>query len=262
MQRLRLHASAWAASEREPDGIGGTAARGAGGNRRDLPSSRFWLQLTTCSPAWASAALPSLSPRRRRSRIFSADFRSSRRSDSRRRLLPLRRPLRNGGRHQPASTRVRTDARTELPSRMHARHHEHREFTRRDKIQFSPALAIRYETTADQLRYCWRRFGGVVRTPESRKYKRGHTLRQFDSSALRLEIAAYVLTRDSNEFIAIREDLLCGSWDRRKIGTGSLSRRRPCIFARFRSRQGENRSREQQVQQWRATQTALPGLCG
>jgi len=36
--------SAWAASEREPDGIGGTAARGAVVIARSWPSSRFWLQ--------------------------------------------------------------------------------------------------------------------------------------------------------------------------------------------------------------------------
>ena len=53
------------------------------------------------------------------------------------------------------STRVRTDARTELSIPNGALATMNIEnFTRRDKIQFAPVLAIRCETTADQLLTC------------------------------------------------------------------------------------------------------------
>jgi len=74
-----------------------------------------------------------------------------------------------------------------------------------------------------------------------------------------------VLTRDSNEFIAIREDLLLRIMGIvEKSGQPvSLSRRRPCIFRAIPVLdKEENRGpAEQQVQQWRdQTQTALSGL--
>src|SRR5579862_3442217 len=52
------------------------------------------------------------------------------------------------------STRVRTDARTELSIPNGALATMNIEnFARRDKILFNPVLAIRYETTPDQLRF-------------------------------------------------------------------------------------------------------------
>ena len=123
------------------------------------------------------------------------------------------------------STRVRTDARTELsiPNGTLATM-SIENFTRRDKIQFSPALAIRYETTADQLRYLLAEIRRMLyEHPKVESNSAGIRFANFDSSALRLEIAAYVLTRDSNEFIAIREDLLLRIMGIvEKSGTGCL----------------------------------------
>src|SRR5208282_3655423 len=108
------------------------------------------------------------------------------------------------------STRIRTDARTELSIPNGALATMNIEnLTRRDKILFNPALGIRCETSADQLRYL---------LAEVRRMLYGHPkvesdtasirFASFDSSALRLEISSYVLTRDLSEFAAIREDLL------------------------------------------------------
>jgi MscS family membrane protein len=69
------------------------------------------------------------------------------------------------------STRVRTDARTELSIPNGALATMNIEnFTRRDKIQFNPVLAIRYETTADQLRYLLAEIRRMLyEHPENRK---------------------------------------------------------------------------------------------
>jgi MscS family membrane protein len=108
------------------------------------------------------------------------------------------------------STRVRTDARTELsiPNGMLATM-SIENYTRRDKILFNPALAIRYETTGDQLRYLLAEIRRLLyQHPRVEPETASIRFANVDQSALRLEIVAYVLTTDSNEFAAIREDLL------------------------------------------------------
>jgi MscS family membrane protein len=108
------------------------------------------------------------------------------------------------------STRVRTDARTELsiPNGTLATMNIEN-FTRRDKIQFNPVLAIKYETTADQLRYLLAEIRRMLyEHPKVESASATVRFANFDSSSLRLEINSYVLTRDSTEFIAVREDLL------------------------------------------------------
>ncbi|MFZ0360436.1 MAG: mechanosensitive ion channel family protein [Terriglobales bacterium] len=153
------------------------------------------------------------------------------------------------------STRVRTDARTELsiPNGTLATM-SIENFTRRDKIQFSPALAIRYETTADQLRYLLAEIRRMLyEHPKVESNSAGIRFANFDSSALRLEIAAYVLTRDSNEFIAIREDLLLRIMGIvEKSGTGFAFPSQTLYFSRDSGLDKEKTAAaEQQVQQWR-----------
>jgi len=137
-------------------------------------------------------------------------------------------------------------------------------FTRRDKIQFSPALAIRYETTADQLRYLLAEIRRMLyEHPKVESNSAGIRFANFDSSALRLEIAAYVLTRDSNEFIAIREDLLLRIMGIvEKSGTVSLS-----VADLVFSRDSVSTRRKPQPPNNRCSNGAtntncLPGLCG
>ncbi len=82
-------------------------------------------------------------------------------------------------------------------------------FGQRDRIRFYTTLGLRYETTPDQLRYL---------LVELRKLLVGHPRVAADPARARfvglgafsldVEITAYVVTTDWNEFLAIREDLL------------------------------------------------------
>ncbi|HEY1270773.1 MAG TPA: mechanosensitive ion channel domain-containing protein, partial [Terriglobales bacterium] len=108
------------------------------------------------------------------------------------------------------STRIRTVERTELaiPNGTLATMNIEN-LTRRDKILFNPALGLRYETTADQLRFllaeCRRLLyeHPKVETASARIRFAG-----FLDSSLSLEIFSYILTKDMAEYTAIREDLL------------------------------------------------------
>jgi MscS family membrane protein len=108
------------------------------------------------------------------------------------------------------STRVRTDGRTELSIPNGALATMSLEnFSRRDKILFNPALAVRYDTTGDQLRYLLAEIRRLLyQHPKVEPETASVRFANFDASALRLEIFSYVLTRDANEFAAVREDLL------------------------------------------------------
>ncbi len=153
------------------------------------------------------------------------------------------------------STRVRTDARTELsiPNGTLATMNLEN-FTRRDKILFNPALAIRSETTADQLRYLLAEVRRMLyEHPKVESDSASIRFANFDSSALRLEIFSYVLTRDSTEFAAIREDLLLRIMEIvEQSGTGFAFPSQAVYFSRDSGLDKEKASAaERQVQQWR-----------
>ena len=153
------------------------------------------------------------------------------------------------------STRVRTDARTELSIPNGALATMNIEnFTRRDKIQFSPVLAIRCETTADQLRYLLAEARRMLyEHPKVESDSASIRFANFDNSALRLEIVSYVLTRDANEFAAIREDLLLRIMDIvDKSGSGFAFPSQTLYMSRDSGLDKEKAAAaEQQVQQWR-----------
>jgi MscS family membrane protein len=87
-------------------------------------------------------------------------------------------------------------------------------FAVRDRIRFHTVLGLRYETTADQLRFA---------LVELRKLLLAHSKVDadparvrfvgFGSCSLDLEVYAYVRTSDWNEFLAVREDLLLHMMD-------------------------------------------------
>jgi MscS family membrane protein len=159
------------------------------------------------------------------------------------------------------STRVRTDARTELSIPNGALATMNIEnFTRRDKILFNPVLAIRYETTADQLRYLLAEIRRLLYAhPKLESDSASIRFANFDSSALRLEVSAYVLTTDANEFNAIREDLLFRIMDIvEKSGSAFAFPSQTLYFSRDSGIDKEKAAAaEQQVQQWR-NQRQLP----
>ncbi len=127
-------------------------------------------------------------------------------------------------------------------------------FTRRDKILFNPALGIRCETTADQLRYLLAEIRRMLyehsKVESDSAYIR---FANFDNSALRLEIFSYVLTQDAVEFAAIREDLLLRIMEIvEKSGSGFAFPSQTIYFSRDSGVDKEKASAaEQQVQQWR-----------
>jgi MscS family membrane protein len=153
------------------------------------------------------------------------------------------------------STRVRTDARTELSIPNGALATMNIEnFTRRDKIQFNPVLAIRYETTADQLRYLLAEIRRMLyEHPKVESESASIRFANFDTSSLRLEISSYVLTRDSNEFIAIREDLLLRIMDIVEKSGSAFAFPSQTLYLSRDSGLAKEKSgaAEQQVQQWR-----------
>jgi len=159
------------------------------------------------------------------------------------------------------STRIRTDSRTEvsIPNGALATMNIEN-FTRRDKILFNPALAIRCETSADQLRYLLAEVRRMLyehsKVESDSAYIR---FANFDNSALRLEIFSYVLTCDANEFAAIREDLLLRIMEIvEKSGSGFALPSQTLYFSRDSGLDKEKTAAaELEVQQWR-DQSKLP----
>jgi len=153
------------------------------------------------------------------------------------------------------STRIRTDARTELSIPNGALATMNIEnFTRRDKILFNPALAIRCETSADQLCYLLAEIRRMLyEHPKVESDTAYIRFANFDNSALRLETFSYVLTRDANEFNAIREDLLLRIMEIvEKSGSGFAFPSQTLYFSRDSGLDKEKAAAaEQQVQQWR-----------
>jgi len=108
------------------------------------------------------------------------------------------------------STRLRTLARTivSIPNGQLALMNLEN-FTMRDKIWFNHTLDLRYETTAEQLRYILAAIREMlyshpkVESPSARVRFIG-----FGDSSIKLEIFAYVLETDYAAFLPIQEDLL------------------------------------------------------
>ncbi|MGA9800499.1 MAG: mechanosensitive ion channel family protein [Terriglobales bacterium] len=108
------------------------------------------------------------------------------------------------------STRIRTPDRTELsiPNGSLATMNVEN-FSRRDKILFNSKLGLRYETSPDQFRYVLVQVRRLLyEHPKVETEGARSRFVSFDESALTMEIFCYILTRDYNEFLAIREDIL------------------------------------------------------
>src|SRR5580765_72155 len=108
------------------------------------------------------------------------------------------------------STRIRTVERTELSIPNGALVTMNIEnLSRRDKFLFNPNLGLRPETTPDQLRYVLsaaRRM--LYQHPKVETISARIRLSGLEQGWPVLEVFTYVLTRDGNEFPAIREDIL------------------------------------------------------
>lgn len=79
----------------------------------------------------------------------------------------------------------------------------------RDKIWFHPTIQLRYETSADQLRYVLSELRRLLYAhPKVESQSARVRLVGFGSSSLNLEIFAYVQVSDYGVFLEIQEDLL------------------------------------------------------
>lgn len=108
------------------------------------------------------------------------------------------------------STRIRTPDRTELsiPNGSLATMNVEN-LSRRDKILLNTKLALRYETSPDQMRYVLVQVRRLLyEHPKIETEGARNRFVSFDAYALTMEIFCYVLTRDGNEFLAIQEDIL------------------------------------------------------
>ncbi|MGA7695912.1 MAG: mechanosensitive ion channel domain-containing protein [Candidatus Sulfotelmatobacter sp.] len=108
------------------------------------------------------------------------------------------------------STRVRTEERTLLaiPNGTVATINVEN-LSRRDKILFKTVLGLHSDTSPDHLRYVLSEIHRVVSShPKIETDTTRVRLTEVTSSSLNVELFCYVLTRDFNEFAAVREDLL------------------------------------------------------
>lgn len=82
-------------------------------------------------------------------------------------------------------------------------------FAQRDRIRFITTIGVRYETTADQLRYLLIELKKLlVAHPKILPDPARVRFVGFGAYSLDIEIFAFAATSDWNEFLAIREDLL------------------------------------------------------
>src|SRR3954468_12635170 len=81
-------------------------------------------------------------------------------------------------------------------------------FTRRDMNLFQCQIGLRYETTPDQLRHVTAKIRKLLIqhskvSPDPARVRLG----EFGSSAYLLDVFAFVMAADWNDFLAIKEDL-------------------------------------------------------
>jgi MscS family membrane protein len=121
------------------------------------------------------------------------------------------------------STRIRTLDRTIVTvpnAEFSALHLEN--FAKRDVIRVYTMIGVRYETTPDQLRYLLAELRSMLLahpkvSPDPARVR----FVNFGAYSLDLELFAYVLTSDWNEFLTIREDIFLRTMDIvERAGTG------------------------------------------
>ena len=108
------------------------------------------------------------------------------------------------------STRVRTEERTLLaiPNGTVATINVEN-LSRRDKILFKTVLGLHLSTPADHLRHVLAEIRGVLSSHDKIETNTVRVrLVELASSSINVEVLCYVMTRDFDEFAAVREDLL------------------------------------------------------
>jgi len=123
------------------------------------------------------------------------------------------------------STRIRTEDRTlvAIPNGVLATINLEN-FSRRDKILFKTNLGLRPETKADHMRFVLAEIRRLLYSHPKVETKTVRVrLTDIAGSSLNVEVLSYILTRDFNEFAAIREDLLLRFMDVMEDSGGGLA---------------------------------------
>ncbi|MFQ5757826.1 MAG: mechanosensitive ion channel family protein [Acidiferrobacterales bacterium] len=165
------------------------------------------------------------------------------------------------------STRVRTLDRTivSIPNSQFAEL-QLENFNRRDCIRFYTVLYLRYETTAEQLRYVLAKVRELLAAhpkilneppllhPSIPNYV--HFV-GFGEQSLNIEVFAFSTTADMGEYRGVQEDLLLRIMDIvKEAGTGLAIPARTTYLTRDQTMDAEHaRAAEEQVEAWRAEGT-------
>jgi MscS family membrane protein len=123
------------------------------------------------------------------------------------------------------STRIRTDERTlvAIPNGTVATINLEN-LSRRDKILFKTNLGLRPETKADHLRFVLAEIRRLLYSHPKVETKTVRVrLTDLTGNSLSVEIVAYILTTDFNEFAAVREDVLLRVMDVMEDSGGGLA---------------------------------------
>ena len=123
------------------------------------------------------------------------------------------------------STRIRTEERTLLaiPNGTVATINLEN-LSRRDKILFKTNLGLRPESKADHVRFVLAEIRRLLYSHPKVETKTVRVrLTEIAGSSLNVEVLSYILTRDFNEFAAVREDLLLRMMDVMEESGGGLA---------------------------------------
>ena len=123
------------------------------------------------------------------------------------------------------STRIRTEERTLLaiPNGTVATINLEN-LSRRDKILFKTTLGLRPESKADHVRFVLAELRRLLYSHPKVETKTVRVrLIDIAGASLSVEVLAYILTRDFNEFAAVREDILLRMMDVMEDSGGSLA---------------------------------------
>lgn len=123
------------------------------------------------------------------------------------------------------STRIRTDERTlvAIPNGTVATINLEN-LSRRDKILFKTTLGLRPETKADHVRFVVSEIRRLLYSHPKVETKTVRVrLTDIAGTSLSVEVFTYILTRDFNEFAAVREDLLLRIMDVMEDSGGGLA---------------------------------------
>ncbi len=128
-------------------------------------------------------------------------------------------------------------------------------FSRRDQLQLQSTLALRYETTPDQLRYVLTRLREIfVAHPRvSAKPARARFI-GFGAYSLNVEVSIYILTQSYEEFLGIAEDINLRIMEVvSEAGTGFAFPSQIAYLAKDKGVEAErSRAAEAAVEAWRA----------